>query len=337
MLGDRPPTSSPAPASRAAPAVPAARSGPSSERVSTTPIRRCCLGCEQDLRSPGEASDAGSSSSPPRCPECGREFDPEDPRTWRRGRRGGFERVVGRCGISGAAASAVPVLILWYAQSMPAGGFSAWAVGTLLLIAFMIVWLVKLGVRLGIRLRLGGPGPIAAREWGWLVGPVVIVAGTAIAGTMLPLRVGLAVARGDLERLRADLGSGGVTLPAAAGWCRIEKVSRSWLIVETRTSSDGRRRDTIVNVIREAEMAKNAALRGRVEGAVADPAALLRPGSPPIEGQRILEAIRFEVAGTGFLDSGWWGWIPDGPDDLAGLDQSWRRVSGDWYAMRESW
>jgi len=298
---------------------------------------RWCLRCEHELRGGADPVGIVSTTRTRRCPECGLEFDPADPRSWRRGRRSGLERRLGECGPIFGGFALVPVLLLWFAVSVPAASFGWAMLAVLLLSAYAVAWLVRFATRIGTRWRRGGPGPSAAREWRWLVGPTVIALGIATASTPLPLRVGLAFARGDLDGFREQLRAGTLSLPATAGWSRIERVRRNWLIVEDRVLADGRRGSAIVNVIDEAELAANPRFAARVRAAVGDPGSMVRPGSVPSRGQRVLEAVRFEVAGAGFLDTGWWGWIEDGPAELRGLDQSWRRISGDWYAMRETW
>jgi len=297
---------------------------------------RWCLRCEHELR--GGADPGGTpTTNVHRCAECGLEFDPANPRTWRRGRRGGLEQRLGDCGVLFGILALPPALLLWFAVSVPAAFFGWAMLAVLLLSAYAVAWLVRFATRIGTRWRRGGPGPIAAREWRWLVGPTVIALGIATASTPLPLLVGLAVAQRDLDRIREQLHAGSLSLPATAGWSRIERVRRNWLIVEGRVLADGRRGSAIVNVIDEAELAANPEFAARVRMAVGDPGSMVRPGSVPSRGQRVLEAVRFEVAGAGFLDTGWWGWIEDGPAELRGLDMSWRRVSGHWYAMRETW
>lgn len=300
--------------------------------------RRVCLRCEHELRGAGGArtTRATPPSAPCRCPECGATFDPADPKSWRRGRRSGFERVVGRCGAWFALLPVPMVLLHWYGESVPATYFGSAVLAFLGLAAFGVSWTIRLAVRFEIRWRLGGPGPIASREWLWIVGPSIAGVGMLVGWSSIPLHLGLAAAHADLERLRTQAREATPALPVAAGWGQIERCRRVWLVVERR-SADGGDRVVIVNEIDEWDLASSPALAERIEAALSDPTAMLRPGSRPAEGQRVLEAIRFEVAGTGFLDSGWWGWIPDGPDDLAGFDQSWRRLSGNWYEMRETW
>ena len=48
---------------------------------------------------------------------------------------------------------------------------------------------------------------------------------------------------------------------------------------------------------------------------------------------RVFGVELFEVAASGFFDTGFWGWLPDGPDVLVGAETRWTRVSGEWYAV----
>lgn len=306
-----------------------------------TSTQRCCLRCEHELapESGRDPSAAGSTGDliEHRCPECGAAFDPANPRSFRRGRRSGFERVVGRCGLLFALLPVPLTLLAWYGESVPAGYFLPFAISFLGLLGYGVVWAIRLGTRLEIRLRLGGPGPIASREWVWLIGPLILAACVIVGRTSVPMRIGLAAAHADLERLRVEAQDGTLGLPNTAGWSSIEAVEVVWLFVEDRIDADGRRRSEIVNVLSESEFEANPVLAEKVRASVADPGAMLRPGSRPAEGQGILETIRFKIRDAGFLDSGWWGWIANGPDRLGGFDQSWRRIAGDWYEMRETW
>ena len=74
-------------------------------------------------------------------------------------------------------------------------------------------------------------------------------------------------------------------------------------------------------------------MRERFDAAVADATTLLRPGSQPPSGMRVFGVELFEVAASGFFDTGFWGWLPDGPDVLVGAEMRWTRLSGEWYAV----
>ncbi|MGA0420983.1 MAG: hypothetical protein ACO3P9_13280 [Phycisphaerales bacterium] len=298
--------------------------------------RRFCVACDHDLQvSAGASGDLVGEAG--RCPECGLDFDVANPRTWRRGRRSGFERRFGACGPIFGGFALIPVLLLSFANSAPAVYFGWAMLAVLLLSAYTLAWLVRFATRIGSRWRLGGPGPIAAREWWWLVGPTVIALGLAIVSTPVPVRVGFALAQRDLERIREEFGAGTLAPPATAGWYEIGKGTRSFLIIESQVFRDGREGMAIVNVIDESELSADPDLAARVRAAVEDPSALVRPGSMLSKGQRVVESIRFAIEDSGFLDAGFWGWIEDGPAELRGFDMSWRRVSGHWYAMRETW
>lgn len=249
------------------------------------------------------------------------------------------ERWLMRCGTLFHALIALAVLLDFYGSSVPASLFLPRVLGVLMLGMLGLVGFLKVLVRIGVRLRLGGPGPIASREWGWITAPAVAIAGVLVAASELPLRAGLGVARGSLERLRAE--QAGVpratfSPPAVAGWQRIERMERLWLFLQDLPSDgwEGPETDAwIVNVTESWVVARDPAEQARFEAGAADPSSLLRPGSQPAEGMRLVEVMLLEVEHAGFISTGYWGWLPDGPDTLRGAEMTWRRISGDWYAV----
>lgn len=323
-----------------------------SESVGLAAPRRYCLGCRHEL-----------TEAAPRCPECGRPFDPENPRTWWRARPIWIELPFRRCGPWFHASIVVATLVWCYARSVPAENFLAGLAATGLFLLLGLVVLLKILVRLEIRLRAGGPGPISAREWGWLTAPLLAAAGIALAHTSLPLRVGLFTAQGTLDRLRQELTADATaTLPPGtmASWYRLKKVDRTWLFLQdeppwselatdqlnSHASSEAapdekyrwkpgdRGRQWIVNCFDAGQISRNPEVRAEFENARVDATSLLRPGSEPSKGMRVVEVLLFEVAQGGFLDTGYWGWLPEGPDRLDGEWLEWHRVAGDWYSVR---
>jgi hypothetical protein len=293
-------------------------------------VRRVCLGCLHDL------TDASS-----RCPECGRPFDPENPRTWWRGRPVWIERPFMRCGRWFHAAIVLAVVVLWFDRSVPAGNFLAEMGSAALLLSLAVVLVLKILTRIEVRLRLGGPGPIAAREWGWITAPAIAISGVALANTTLPLRLGFLAASGRLEGWRAQFEaspSQGMPSGSFAGWYGIDRFDRCWLFTQDAPPEGwpqrGQANAWIVNVVSDRDLAADPTLGERFKAAVENPAALLRPGSEPPPGMRVVEVALFEVAGSGFLDTGYWGWLPKGPDALVGAEMRWTRVVGEWYAVK---
>ena len=291
-------------------------------------VRRVCLGCLHDLT---EASE--------RCPECGRVFDPGNPRTWWRGRPVWIERPFMRCGRWFHAAIVLALVGLWYERSVPAENFLAMLASAALLAILGVVGALKVLARIEVRLRIGGPGPIAAREWGWVTAPALALMGVALADTTLPLRLGFLVASGTLERLRTEMSdrpSGRLPPATIAGWCVLTRHDRMWLFTQDAPLEGwtwvGPADAWIVNAFTEQDLA-DPSMRERFDAAVADATTLLRPGSQPPSGMRVFGVELFEVAASGFFDTGFWGWLPDGPDVLVGAEMRWTRVSGEWYAV----
>lgn len=248
-----------------------------------------------------------------------------------------------RCGAWFHAALLLALVGLWYERSVPAGNFLAMLASGGLLAMLGVVGVLKVLTRIEVRWRIGGPGPIAAREWGWLTAPAIAVIGVALANTELPLRLGFLAASGTLEGLRTELRyQSSQRLPGGtiAGWCELNGFQRMWLVTQDRPLEDGSGIGPadawIVNAFEGADLA-DPAMRNRLIAAVEDPTVLLRPGSQPPAGMRVYEVLLFEVAQGGFLDTGYWGWLRDGPEVLVGAEMRWTRVSGDWFAVRRFW
>lgn len=290
--------------------------------------RRVCLGCLHDL-----------TGTDLRCPECGRAFEAADPRTWWRSRPARIERWLMRCGPWFHGLIALAVLMVACASSVPGSFFVLHVLGVLMLGVLGVLWILKFLARIEVRLRLGGPGPIARREWGFVTAPAIAVAGVLLAASDLPLRLALAAAGGSLERLRAEQAGVPRTTfspPAVAGWQRIERMERLWLFLQDLPIDgwEGPETDAwIVNVTESWVVAQDPAEQASFEAGAADPSSLLRPGSQPAAGMRLVEVMLLEVEHAGFIGTGCWGWLPDGPDTLRGAEMTWRRISGDWYAV----
>ncbi len=187
-------------------------------------VRRVCLGCLHDL-----------TDAAPRCPECGRPFDPENPRTWWRGRPVWIERPFMRCGRWFHAAIVLALVGLWYERSVPAENFLAMIASGGLLATLGVVGVLKVLTRIEVRLRIGGPGPIAAQGVGVGDGAGDRLDGCgacrddAAVAAWLPrgFRNARAIAHGDV-------GSAKRRLPPAtiAGWCVLTRHDRMWLFTQ---------------------------------------------------------------------------------------------------------
>lgn len=244
-----------------------------------------------------------------------------------------------RCGSWFHAAIVLALVALWYERSVPAENFMALLAAGALFAILGVVGVLKVLTRIEVRLRIGGPGPIAAREWGWITAPAIAFVGVVLADTTLPLRLGFLVASGTLERLRAEMSdqpSGRLPDGTIAGWCALTRLDRMWLFTQDAPPEGwawaGPADGWIVNAFTEQDLA-DPSMRERFDAGVADATVLLRPGSQAPSGMRVFRVELFEVAASGFYDTGYWGWLPDGPDGLVGAEMRWTRVSGDWYAV----
>ena len=163
----------------------------------------------------------------PRCPECGRAFDPLDPQTMNMGRELSelAKWVLGpvRWPVSLMSWGAIAIA-LWYARlpgDQLARSSSLW-----ILIAMGVLWLAWPLVRV-----------IAARKYGWptsllmrgqrlriTVGLSILLAAVAIV-YQLPMKFALKVSRPALDRLAQDLLASGEPY-ADDRWCGLYKATR---------------------------------------------------------------------------------------------------------------
>ena len=167
----------------------------------------------------------------PRCPECGREFDPLDPQTMNMGRELSevAKFVLGpvRWPVSLLSWGAI-VIALWYAR-LP-GGQVANSSSIWILIGLGVLWLAWPVVRW-----------IAARRYGWptsllmrgqrlrlAVGVSILLAALAIY-YQLPLKAALHVSRPAMDKLATELLDSGQQY-ADDKWCGVYKATRVGVI-----------------------------------------------------------------------------------------------------------
>ncbi|HEX8520621.1 MAG TPA: hypothetical protein VF669_00110 [Tepidisphaeraceae bacterium] len=147
----------------------------------------------------------------PRCPECGRNFDPADPLTMNMGREltSLMLWVLGPIrGLVGAASWAALFFALWSAR-LPGGKVRASA-SLWVLVALGLVWLIWPVLR-----------GIYGRKYGWptsllmqgqkqrvLVGIAMVLSAIAI-WYRLPLKAGIAISRPAMERMAKNLVASG--------------------------------------------------------------------------------------------------------------------------------
>ena len=192
-----------------------------------------------DLHTPHPAQHAGSIGlcldcgyalhglPTPRCPECGREFDPLDPKTMNMGRELSelAKWVLGpvRWPVALMSWGAI-VIALWYAR-LP-GGQIANSSSLWILIGLGVVWFGWPIVRI-----------IAARKYGWptsllmrgqrlrlTIGAAIFLAVLAIV-YQLPMKAALYVSRPAMDKLAADV-LASPEFYADDRWCGVYKATR---------------------------------------------------------------------------------------------------------------
>jgi len=167
--------------------------------------RAKCLNCGYALRGLQE----------PRCPECGREFDPTDPNTFC---YGGFgERLkrhlsepIGWAIHLLAITGAVLLMIGAVVPEEPKGLFRCNVAGALAWLFVGVIWIP----RLLLWLILTGSRPGARHGWWhWLVAPAAFIGMVVVCECNLPVRVGIMISRQPLEALAQEAsGSPGVPI-----------------------------------------------------------------------------------------------------------------------------
>jgi hypothetical protein len=159
----------------------------------------CCLGCKYPLR----------ELTVNRCPECGREFDPNDSKTMYWGRIPGR---IGRALLRPPSlvlqlASGSIVAGLLYEASAPVGGFSpVFDLGFRILFLLIIVWLVRVLIALLLARYYAIPitgSRAAGRRWTTM--PVVILLCAFLIDSGVPLHIRFWISRPAMDRLAQEI------------------------------------------------------------------------------------------------------------------------------------
>jgi len=153
-----------------------------------------CLGCGYSLRGLTE----------PRCPECGRPFDPADPTTfWR-------DRVPGRVGRFFLKAPGWPLdgvavlggLTMLVSDSAPGGYFALFTLAVRLWLVIGAAWLVRLGVNSALtRYYRQAFREQLARWRRWCLAPAVAAVTAGLVVARVPLHVTFWLSRSAMDRL----------------------------------------------------------------------------------------------------------------------------------------
>ncbi|HSV13785.1 MAG TPA: hypothetical protein VLI90_05970 [Tepidisphaeraceae bacterium] len=166
--------------------------------MSFAPTTGLCLDCNYSLR----------DLPTPRCPECGREFDPADKTTFNPGRPvptyaawavGPISLPVYFVAIAGCATT------IWRAR-LPGMSFSWTSPAMVGWAALAILWIAWPLVR-RLVLRHHGWPPAVIRPMGrrhWIV-PLVMLAMVVMTSRMLPRRLAFAASRGAMDQLAAEV------------------------------------------------------------------------------------------------------------------------------------
>lgn len=178
------------------------------------PVDAQCLQCAYALRSlPG-----------PRCPECGRAYDPSDPNTFRSDRR---RRELWRIWAAPPSLWHVIPAILYtmvalHASSHPMGSANAWSTiilffgGVLLGIALPLDYLSRVCAVWVCRIRGENPGPQRGGRWRWWVAPICLTIIVVTFSSNWLLKARFSLSQPAFERTAAACLAG--TCPSGRQW-----------------------------------------------------------------------------------------------------------------------
>lgn len=145
----------------------------------------------------------------PRCPECGRAFDPADSRTVYLGRvPGWFARLLLRPpGWPLQSCLTLLALLALFSVSTPGGYFLVDLLAYFGLAVLGFVWLMRLVLAIAAAVYYRHA---LARAWRWALVPVAIAVVIVLVRARVPLRLRFELSHGALDRLAAGVVSGTV-------------------------------------------------------------------------------------------------------------------------------
>lgn len=160
-----------------------------------------CLTCDYPLLSLSEH----------RCPECGRVFDPADPRTMRTQRSPGkiAQFLLKPPGWPSHAAVATTVLLSLVACSAPGGYFGLAMLAGALWIAVAFSWWSRGFLYSVLRRKYKKDWPVSNRtSMRWLVMPLALVVSVVLVVCNVPLHLAFWVSRPSMEALAKEVING---------------------------------------------------------------------------------------------------------------------------------
>ncbi|MDG2030973.1 MAG: hypothetical protein P8J45_08220 [Phycisphaerales bacterium] len=188
-------------------------SGPA-HQTTAFPPSQCpsfCLDCRYDL----------SASLSHSCPECGRWFDPEDPRTFYNKRRPGrlALAMMTPAGWPSFAFGLALSLLVLVTFSVPAGGyFTLFLILAIALPIVVIAFFCDLLVSVVVSFRMGRSWLFSVRSDGtrvwrrvqtkWLIAPLMVIVTLVITAWQVPARVTFRLSRKSLLAAISDPPSG---------------------------------------------------------------------------------------------------------------------------------
>jgi hypothetical protein len=182
-----------------------------------------CLGCRYPLR----------DLTVNRCPECGREFDPNDPATMYVRLAPGPTAVwfMTPPGLFFHSCVVIAALLLLFSESFPGGLLAAALPGGCGLLILGAVWTLRLLCSIVLAWRFDDPLFHRLRTWrSWLTAPVLVVVLWILVGHQVPLRLAFHYSREAMDRAAQDLMKLPVNTPdipnRRLGWYFTDKIRR---------------------------------------------------------------------------------------------------------------
>lgn len=167
----------------------------------------------------------------PRCPECGRPFDPSSRETFLTGRQRWLLGPTARRLLAPPTyrlhiACALASLMVLYGYSVPGlilpvahAGFSCWLI-------VMAVWAGRLSLSIGIELLYRPPFSCSRISWRWFAAPLLVLFTALLCICRVPTYVVFAASKPSLDALAAEAVSTPFSQPLTQTWVGVYPVKR---------------------------------------------------------------------------------------------------------------
>jgi len=165
----------------------------------------------------------------PRCPECGSEFDPANACTFLVARQrwalGPISRRVWNPPTWRLhALSAIPAVLILFSYSVPGQVTILRDLGSLIAIALLVFWLLRLLASLAVDIIYRPPADQRRAPGPWLLTPLIILVTAVLCRLDVPAHVAFALSRPSLDRLAARAATTPLSSPLTDRWVGVYPV-----------------------------------------------------------------------------------------------------------------